>query len=97
MHGCAEKSRFKKGRPLSIQTTTSKCLTQILGASRFQSSQDGDSGLAQNALDNIVRQTRGVVVKMEQIFLLVITKLLKAVSIRELSERAKMLRLEPFL
>jgi hypothetical protein len=71
--------------------------TQGLLGSRFQSSQDGDSGLAQNTLYYVVGQTRGIVVKMEQIFLLVITKFLKAVSIRELSERAEMLRLQAFL
>ncbi len=71
--------------------------THGLLRSRFQSSQDGDSRLAQNTLYYVVSQTRGVVVKMEQIFLLVITKFLEAVSIRELSERAKMLRLQAFL
>jgi hypothetical protein len=71
--------------------------TQGLLGSRFQSSQDGDSGLAQNTLYYVVGQTRGVVVKMEQIFLLIITKFLKAVSIRELSKCTKMLRLQAFL
>ena len=70
---------------------------QGLLRSRFQFSQDGDSGLAQNTLYYVVGQTRGVVVKMEQVFLLVITKFLKAVSIREFAQGTEMLWLEPFL
>jgi hypothetical protein len=63
----------------------------------FQFSQNGDSGLAQNALDHVVCQARCVVVKMEEIFFLVIAKFLKTVSVRELAQRAKVLGLESFL
>lgn len=71
--------------------------TQALRPSSFQSSQHWDSCLAQNTFDYVVGQTRGVVVKMEEVVFLVVTKLVKAVSIRELAQRAKMLRLEAFL
>ena len=70
---------------------------QPLPASRLQSSQNRDSCLAQNTFYYVVCQPRGVVVKMEEIIFLVVTKLLKAVSIRELAQRPKMLRLEPLL
>jgi hypothetical protein len=71
--------------------------TLMLLASRFQFSQNGDSCLAQNTLDHVVCQTRCVVIKMEEIFFLVIAKFLKTVSVGELAQRAKVLRLEPFL
>jgi hypothetical protein len=71
--------------------------TRALLASRFQSSEHRDSCLAQNTFHYVVCQSRGVIVKMKEIVFLVVTKLLKAVSIRELAQRAKMLRLEPFL
>jgi hypothetical protein len=70
---------------------------RTLLASGFQLSQNGDSGLAQNALDHVVGQARCVVVKMEEIFFLVIAEFLKAVSVGELTQRAKVLRLESFL
>ena len=69
----------------------------MLLASGFQSSQNGDSCLAQNALDHVVCQARCVVVKMEKISFLVIAKFLKAVGVGEFAQRAKMLRLESFL
>jgi hypothetical protein len=71
--------------------------TSALLASRFQSSQHRDSCLAQNTFYYVVCQPRGVVVKMEEIVFLVVTKLLKPVSIRELAQCPKMLRLEAFL
>ncbi len=72
-------------------------LSWMLLASGFQFSQNGDSCLAQNTLDHVVGQARCVVVKMEEIFFLVIAEFLKAVSVGELAERAKMLRLESLL
>ena len=71
--------------------------TRTLLASGFQSSQNGDSRLAQNALDHVVSQARCVVVKMEEIFFLVIAEFLKTVGVGELAQRAKVLRLESFL
>jgi hypothetical protein len=70
---------------------------QPLPASRLQSSQNRDSCLAQNTFYYVVCQARRVVVKMQEIVFLVVTKFLKAVSIRKLTQRAKMFRLEPFL
>jgi hypothetical protein len=71
--------------------------TQALLRSSFQSSQYRDPCLAQNTFYYVVGQARRVVVKMEKTVFLVVTKLVKAVSIRELAQRAEMLRLEPFL
>jgi hypothetical protein len=79
---------------LSLAATA---LTQALQAGRLQSSQHGDSCLAQNTFYHVVCQARGVVVKMEKIFPCVVTKFLKAVSIGELAQRAEMVRLEAFL
>jgi len=71
--------------------------TRTLLASRFQSSQNGDSCLAQNALDHVVCQSRCVIVKMEEIFFLVIAEFLKTVGVGELAQRAKVLGLQSFL
>ena len=71
--------------------------TQALLPSGFQPSEHWDSCLAQNAFYYVVGQARGVVVKMEEIVFLVVTKLVEAVSIGELAQRPKMFRLEPFL
>lgn len=71
--------------------------TQGLLGSRFQPSQYGDSGLAQNALYRVVRQTRGVVVKMEQVFFLVVTEFLKAVGVGKLAQRTKVFRPQALL
>jgi len=77
--------------------TASTTSTQSLLGGGFQSSQHRDSCSAQHAFYDVVCQARGVVVKMEKILSLVVTKFLKAVSIRELAQRAEMVWLEAFL
>ena len=84
-------------RDTTFHSTIEAGSTGMLLASRFQFSQNGDSCLAQNALDHVVCQTRRVVVKVEEIFFLVIAKFLKTVGVGEFAQRAKVLRLEPFL
>lgn len=59
--------------------------------------QDRDSRLSEDVLDHGFRQTRGVVIELQAIGLFIEAEFLESVRVRELAERAELLRLEPAL